>query len=48
MLDKLTGFPDDVMVDNRFNVDYMMCKDLGFGVIQLPFLCSQYKVQAKH
>lgn len=46
VLDKLTGFQDDVMIDKGFNVDDM-CAELGLGVIQPPFLRSQQQFSAQ-
>ncbi|XP_075543585.1 uncharacterized protein LOC142578054 [Dermacentor variabilis] len=45
VLQKLTSFQDDVMVDKGFNIDDI-CTKLGLGIIQPPFLRSQQQFSA--
>lgn len=45
VLQKLTSFQDDLMVDKEFKVDEM-CTKLGLDVIQPPFLSSQQQFSA--
>ncbi|CAN7976849.1 unnamed protein product [Ixodes persulcatus] len=46
VLNKLTSFEDDVMVDKGFSMD-AMCGKLGLGVVQPPFLRSQTQFSAE-